>query len=107
MSQLFTHSSGRIFWIGNITPENADGNSPRYPLVISEVDPASLGLVKSSVLELDTRQPEEPRVDISHFRAQEDYETKQIVLTVPRALNGYKSTTWTTYRLKVSEPEQR
>jgi hypothetical protein len=46
MSRLFTHSSGRIFWIGNITPENADGNSPRWPLVIGEVDPNTLGLVK-------------------------------------------------------------
>jgi hypothetical protein len=101
MSQLFRHSSGRIFWIGNITPENADGNLPRWPLVIGEVDPTNLGLVKHSIVELDSKKPGEARVDLSHFRAQEDVETKQIVLTAPKGLDGYKSTTWTTYRLKL------
>jgi hypothetical protein len=104
MSQLFAHSGGQVFWIGNITPTNANGDLPRYPLVVGEVDPKSLRLVKRSILELDTRKPGEGRVDLSHFRAQEDRETGQIVLTVPRALNGFKSTTWTTYRLKVNTP---
>ena len=104
MSQLFAHSSGRVFWIGNITPENANGNLPRYPLVMGEVDPLTLRLVKDSILEVDTRQPGEKRVDLSHFRAEEDRDNKQIVLTVPHALDGYKSTTWTTYRLKVNKP---
>ncbi len=107
MSRLFRHSTDRIFWIGNITPKNADGNLPRYPLVIGEVDPVLLSLIKPSIVELDTRKPAEPRVDLSHFRAQEDVETKQIVLTVPRALNGYKSRTWTTYRLAISPPARR
>ena len=35
-SQLVPHSSGRLFWIGNIAPTNAEGNRPRYPLVIGE-----------------------------------------------------------------------
>ncbi len=102
MSQLFSHSSGRVFWIGNITPENARGNLPRYPLVIGEVNPVTLRLSNRSILELDTRKPGEGRVDLSHFRALEDRDTGQIVLTVPRALDGYKSTKWTTYRLKVN-----
>jgi hypothetical protein len=106
MSQLFAHSSGRVFWIGNITPENANGNLPRYPLVVGEVDTTTLRLVKHSILELDTRKAGEGRVDLSHFRAQEDRDTGQIVLTVPRALDGYKSTTWTTYRLKIHEPSK-
>ena len=104
MSQLFTHSSGRVFWIGNITPDNPNGNLPRYPLVVGEVERKTLRLVKQSMLELDTRKPGEGQVDLSHFRAQEDRETKEIILTVPRALDGYKSTTWTTYRLKVNKP---
>jgi hypothetical protein len=107
MSQLLTHSSGRVFWFGNITPENANGDSPRYPLVVGEVELKTLRLVKSSVLELDTRKPGEGRVDLSHFRAREDRDSGQITLTVPRALDGYKSTTWTTYELKVNEPLDR
>src|SRR5687767_15184968 len=35
-SQLLQHSSGRIFWLGNITPGNPMGNRPRYPFVIGE-----------------------------------------------------------------------
>lgn len=106
MSQLFKHSSGRVFWIGNITSEEINGNSPRWPLIIGEVDPKSLGLVKQSVVVIDTHKPDDPpRIDLSHFRAQEDRKTGEIILTVPRALNGYKSTTWTTYCLGVKKPE--
>jgi hypothetical protein len=79
-----------------------DGNFPRWPLTIGEVDPKSLGLVEESVVEIDTRRPDDPsRIDLSHFRAQEDRQTGEIILTVPRSLDGYKSTTWTTYRLGV------
>ncbi|MFI4875315.1 MAG: sialidase family protein, partial [Blastopirellula sp. JB062] len=50
MSVLLRHSSGRIFWVGNITPKNAFGNLPRNPLVIGEVDPQSLHLIRSSMI---------------------------------------------------------
>lgn len=49
-SQLLRHSSGRICWIGNICLSNPRGNSPRYPLVVGEVDPESLLLRKKSLL---------------------------------------------------------
>ncbi len=44
MSALFRHSSGRCFWAGNLTAHNCEGNLPRWPLVIGEVDPRSLKL---------------------------------------------------------------
>jgi hypothetical protein len=31
---LIKHPSDRVFWVGNITPENADGDSPRWPIVV-------------------------------------------------------------------------
>jgi BNR repeat-like domain len=100
MSQLLPHSSGRIYWIGNLTPDNCQGNRPRWPLVIGEVDAKSLGLIESSVLTIDTRRPDDPKqIDISHFRGIEDRQTGEIVVSVPRAKDGYKSTTWTTYRI--------
>ncbi|MBU0608278.1 MAG: glycoside hydrolase, partial [Armatimonadetes bacterium] len=46
MSQLLKHSSGRIFWIGNLCAENPRGNNPRHPLVIGQVDPQSLRLIR-------------------------------------------------------------
>ena len=34
ISHLVPHSDGRLFWFGNISERNAEGNSPRYPLVM-------------------------------------------------------------------------
>src|SRR5690606_29493346 len=40
-SQLVPHSSGRLFWFGNVTPRNPIGNGPRYPMAMAEVDTKS------------------------------------------------------------------
>jgi len=80
-SQLLGHSSGRICWIGNISPSNPRGNSPRYPLVIGEVDPESLLLRKDSVLVIDDRLPGEPEwTALSNFYAREDRISREIVV---------------------------
>jgi hypothetical protein len=84
MSQLLTHSSGRIFWIGNISPTNCRGNDPRYPLRIGEVDPKSLRLIQSTLLEIDTKRADEPGLNLSHWWGFEDRETHQIVIAGAR-----------------------
>lgn len=89
MSQLLVHSSGRVFWIGNISPANCKGNHPRHPLVIGEVDPGSLLLRKDSVLELDQVQPEEGDVNLSHWWGLEDRETGNIIVVGHRHNIGY------------------
>jgi hypothetical protein len=104
MSALFRHSSGRCFWAGNLTAHNCEGNLPRWPLVIGEVNPRSLKLVHASVLTVDTQRPEDKnrgRLDLSHLTLLEDRETKQIVLAYPRSYNAYKSNEWATVRLEV------
>lgn len=104
MSTLFRHSSGRYFWIGNLTTTNCQGNSPRWPLVIGEVDPKSLKLIRDSVLVVDTEQLEDKpqgRLDLSHFTAIEDRETREIVLVYPRSHNAYQTREWATVRLAV------
>jgi hypothetical protein len=104
MSTLLKHSSGRFFWIGNLSPENCKGNLPRWPLVIGEVSSKSLKLIRGSVLVVDTEQPNDKtqgRLDLSHFTALEDRETKDIVLVYPRSHNAYKSREWATIRLAV------
>ena len=58
-SQLLAHSSGRLFWLGNLIPQNPTGNRPRYPYVIGEVDRASGLLLQSSVTAIDVRGPED------------------------------------------------
>ena len=91
MSQLFTHSSGHIYWIGNLSEENCCANNPRWPLVIGEVDPKSRGLIRESVLTIDTKQPNEQDVNLSHWHCYEDRETGDIVVPMARASEGYKS----------------
>lgn len=102
MSTLFTHSSGRCFWAGNISSTNCAGNLPRWPLVIGEVDPKNLRLIHRTLLIVDTEQPGDKaqgRLDISHLTMFEDRQSREIVLTYPRAHNAYRSREWVTVRL--------
>ncbi|EAQ78366.1 sialidase family protein [Blastopirellula marina] len=105
MSVLMRHSSGRIFWVGNITPENPDGNLPRFPLVIGEVDPQSLQLIRESVVLVDQKSKEDERqgrLDLSHVHLMEDRETGELILTYPRAHNKYTKREYALLRLAVS-----
>jgi hypothetical protein len=104
MSTLFKHSGGRCFWVGNMTPVNCQNNLPRWPLVIAEVNPNNLKLIRSSLLAVDAQREEDlpkGRLDISHLTLIEDRETKEIVLTYPRNTNTYKTTEWITVRFLV------
>jgi hypothetical protein len=108
-SQLLRHSSGRYYWIGNICPSNAYANTPRYPLVIGEVDPQSMLLIKETVTVIDTDwldkaetqmptvlppvvnangAPNESGVQLSNFMVYEDRENRDIVLHMNRLPGG-------------------
>lgn len=78
--------NGKIYWIGNISPENADGNMPRFPLVIAELDRKSLGLIKNTERVIDTRDVEKdsPEVQFSNFKVTEDPETGNFIVTLAR-----------------------
>lgn len=80
-SQLLRHSNGRIYWIGNISPNNTRGNHPRYPLVIGEVDRKSFKLLKQTICTIDDRGPGDPAaLQISNFYAYEDRQSYHIVV---------------------------
>ena len=88
-SQLLRHSSGRLFWLGNITPTNPRGNRPRYPFVIGEVDRRSGLLVRDSVRTIDTLQSgENPNLSLSNFFAREDRRTGEIAVHLTRLFAG-------------------
>jgi hypothetical protein len=109
MSALLRHSSGRCFWAGNLSAHNCQGNLPRWPLVVGEVDPRSLKLVHSSVLTVDTQGPEDKtrgRLDLSHLTLLEDREDQQIILVCPRSYNAYQSNEWATVRLALKQPKR-
>jgi hypothetical protein len=84
-SQLLRHSSGRLFWLGNITPENPRGNRPRYPFVIGEVNRSTGLLMRTTVRTIDNLQPgEDPVLSLSNFHAREDRRTREIALHMTR-----------------------
>lgn len=102
MSTLFKHSSGRCFWIGNISKENSQGNSPRHPVVIAEVDMNKFKLKKNTQLTLDSQTEADKgrgRLDISHFTVLEDRKTKEIIIAYPRSYNAYQEQEWVTLRV--------
>ncbi|NUQ65437.1 MAG: exo-alpha-sialidase [Pirellulales bacterium] len=101
MSQLMKHSSGRLFWIGNISPQNCQGNNPRYPLVIGQVDTGTLRLIKSTLLRIDTKRTDEPGVNLSHWWSFEDRETGDIVVAGARFSPDYNKTSPVVYRIGV------
>lgn len=84
-SQLLHHSSGRLFWLGNITTVNPRGNRPRYPFFIGEVDRRTGLLVRDSLRLVDDRAPGESELlTLSNFFAREDRETHEIALHMTR-----------------------
>ena len=88
-SQLIRHTSGRLFWVGNIVPENPRGNRPRYPLLIGEVDRRSGLLQESSLRIIDTLQPaEDPLLSLSNFYVREDRRTGGLAIHMTRLFAG-------------------
>jgi hypothetical protein len=91
-SQLVPHSSGRLFWLGNITPTNPAGNRPRYPFIVGEVDRRNGLLKKETVTVVDDRgEGDGELLSLSNFYAREDRETHEIVVHMSR--QGARSTT--------------
>lgn len=85
IAQLFNHSNGRIYWFGNICNANPAGNSPRYPLYVGEVDPASLMLIRASLTLIDDLEPgDHPSLMLSNFCAHEDRADGGIILHMTR-----------------------
>ena len=85
LSRLIRHSNGRLYWIANITSHNPKGNSPRYPLVIAEIDEKEVGVKRDSVRVIDTRRRGESEfLQLSNFGVYEDRETNEIVVTLAR-----------------------
>lgn len=106
-SQLLKHSNGKYYWLGNISPTNAYSNSPRYPLVIAEVNPDTYLLEKDTLVVIDTLSDgDNTTLQLSNFFAYEDRVTGDIVLQMTRFTT---SPVWNgnsyVYRIAVPVPE--
>ena len=106
-SQLLEHSTGALFWIGNISPTNPRANGPRYPLVIGQVDRATGRLLRQTVTVIADREAgENAALTLSNFLAREDRESHEILVHLSR-LMSHSPNDWTgdarLYRVKVVE----
>ena len=75
--RFLRHSvTGKLYWVGNISDSPCSGNSPRYPLIIAEVDETKAALKKDTVTLIDTRRDEDgPGLQLSNFSLFENRET--------------------------------
>jgi hypothetical protein len=84
-SQLLPHPNGKLYWLGNINPENPRGNRPRFPFFCGEVDPNSGLLIRDSLVRVDDKtETEDPILSLSNFYAREDRQTGGIALHMTR-----------------------
>ena len=79
--RMLRHSNGKLYWFGNISATAPEGNSPRYPLVIAEVDEDKAALKRATVTAIDDRMPGQPAdMQLSNFSVLENRETHGIEL---------------------------
>jgi hypothetical protein len=80
--RMIRHSvTGKLYWLGNICMTPPQGNSPRFPLVIAEVDEARAALKAETVTVIDDRHAQQgPDVQFSNFSLLENRETHQLEL---------------------------
>jgi hypothetical protein len=79
--------NGRLYWVGNISPEPPKGNWPRRPLILAEFDEAKVAIRKSTVTVIDDYDPDgdaSPYVQFSNFSLVEHSETRAIELYLTR-----------------------
>lgn len=77
--------NGKLYWVTNIVAEPPNGNRPRYPLVISEIDEEKIGVVKNSVVIIDDRGADDSeRLALSNFSLIENRETLDFELYLTR-----------------------
>jgi hypothetical protein len=75
--RLVRHStSGKLYWVGNISATPPQGNSPRYPLVVAEVSETIPALKKHTVTLVDDKRPDQTdALQLSNFALLENRET--------------------------------
>lgn len=90
--------NGKLYWIGNLCTHGRrpDGNMPRSPLVVCEMEEDAVAIKRKTIVEIDRRQPgEHPDVQHSNFRFYQDRLTGDIVLYLTRyGERGHDENRW-------------
>jgi hypothetical protein len=103
-------TDGKLYWIGNlcIDGERPNGNFPRSPLVIAEIDETIPAIKRNTIFVIDRCRPgETPKVQHSNFRFYQDRATGDVVLFLTRyGENGYENNAWMNanyYRYRIGQ----
>jgi len=90
--------TGKLYWMGNIPDVPPDGNSPRYPLQIIEIDEEGPSFKKDTLTVIDDRDPakDSEHLQLSNFSLLEDRETHEVEVYLTRlGENGGGADIWT------------
>jgi hypothetical protein len=87
-SWLFrSFTNGKLFWVGNLCArgEKVEGNFPRSPIVIAEVQEEPFALMRDTITVIGDREGDEDEfVQHSNFRAYQDRVTGEAVIYLTR-----------------------
>ena len=78
--------TGKLYWVGNIPDVPPEGNLPRYPLQIVEIDEEGPSFKKDTVTVIDDRDPEKDseHLRLSNFSFFENRETQEMEMYLIR-----------------------
>jgi hypothetical protein len=79
--------NGKLYWLGNLAlrGERPQGNWPRSPLCLVEVQEEPFALKRETIFAVDERNyNDSPRVQMSNFRFYQDRETGDVVIFLSR-----------------------
>jgi len=80
------------YWIGNITSQSVNGNDPRYPLCIVELDEDTGLAKKSSYTVIDTKQDGDPdTIQLSNFELLQNRETGELEIMLSKLGQYYEA----------------
>ncbi|MCL2517332.1 MAG: glycoside hydrolase, partial [Oscillospiraceae bacterium] len=103
---LRANSTGKLYWMGNMTSHHVNGNYPRWPLNIVEVDEKYGTAKKESFTVIDTKRDwESADLQLSNFNILEDRESGDIELWLAKIgqysnKEVYRAETWK-YRINI------
>jgi len=85
LAKIVRHSvTGKLYWFGNINdfPDRSDGNRPRFPLYMVEVDEDKPALKRHTLSVIDDYDPktQTPSIQFSNFSVVENRETNAFEL---------------------------
>lgn len=102
--------NGKLYFIGNLCADGqrADGNWPRSPLHIAEVDEATVSIMRETITVIDDRSSNDTeRTQISNFRYYQDRMSGEIVVFATRfgenSVKDWKQADYYRYRVAILE----